>query len=275
MIHIDADRGEGGGQVLRTALALSAVRGVPIRLSGIRARRKAPGLRAQHLTAVGALAQICDAEVQGAGLGSCELTFAPGAVRAGQYHFDVGTAGSTALTLQALLLPLAVAGGPSRIVLTGGTHVPWSPPTDYLQAILLPRLAQMGIGAEATVERCGFYPRGGGRLVVDIAGGAALSSLTLAYRSGHPSIRGLSGTAGLPTTVASRQRALALERLGQAGYRAEIEIRELRAVDPGSLLFLAARDEVGSGGFTGLGAPGADLERVAAETVDALLEFAG
>jgi RNA 3'-terminal phosphate cyclase (ATP) len=275
MIHIDADQGEGGGQILRTALALSAVRGVPVRLSGIRARRKAPGLRAQHLTAVGALAQICRAEVQGAGLGSRDLTFAPRAVRAGQYRFDVGTAGSIALTLQALLLPLALAEGPSRVLLTGGTHVPWSPPADYLQEILLPRLAQMGIRATAAVERCGFYPRGGGRILVEIPGGDSPVPLTLAYRSGRPVVRGFSGVAGLAASVAEEQRALALERLARAGHRAEIAIREMRAADPGSVLFLAAQDEVGSGGFTGLGTPGSDPGRIAADTVDALLDFAG
>ena len=117
VLTIDGSQGEGGGQVLRTALALSAIRGVPVEIHSIRARRRNPGLQAQHLTAVTALAKISGAQVEGASIGSQRVVFAPGSVRPGEYHFDVGTAGSTALVLQAILLPLALAGGPSRIML--------------------------------------------------------------------------------------------------------------------------------------------------------------
>ena len=273
MLQIEADQGEGGGQIFRAALALSAIRGVPIRLRGIRARRKVPGLQAQHLTAVTALAQVCDAEVDGAVLGSQEVGFTPGAVRSGQYQFDIGTAGSTTLALQALLVPLALAGGSSRVVITGGTHVPWSPSPDYLQEIFLPRLAQMGIQARLEVDRWGFYPRGGGRIALEVAGGAVLSPLTLVCRSGRVTIRGLSAVAGLRGGVAERQRALAVERLQEAGHHADVETREIRALDQGGFLFLAARDEAGSGGFSGLGGREADPGRVARAAVDALLEF--
>src|SRR5512139_1688271 len=153
MIHIKADQGEGGGQTLRVALALSAVRRAPLHLQVIRACRKVPGLQAQHLTAVTALGQICGAEITGAALGSQALMLGPGPVRPGEYHFDIGTAGSTILVLQAVLLPLALARGPSRVTLTGGTHVPWSPPADYLQDVLLPRLEQIGIRARLDVAR--------------------------------------------------------------------------------------------------------------------------
>jgi len=274
MIRIDADQGEGGGQVLRAALALSAVRGVPVELRGIRARRKAPGLQAQHLTAVTALARICGAETTGAVLGSQDLTFAPGPVRPATYHVDIGTAGSIPLVLQALLLPLALAGGPSRLTLTGGTHVPWSPPADYLQDILFPRLAQIGIRARLEVGRWGFYPRGGGRVAVEVAGSAVLSPVALVCRSRELTIQGVSAVGGLPRGVAERLRTRALRRLEEAGHHAVIELREIAVLDQGSFLFLAADYGNGRGGFSELGSRGKDAERVADATVDALLEFA-
>lgn len=273
MIHIDADQGEGGGQVLRTALALSAVRGVPVRLHGIRARRATPGLQAQHLTAVTALARICDAEVDGAVLGSREVTFAPGAARPGEYHFDIGTAGSTTLVLQALLPPLAMADGPSRVTLTGGTHVPWSPPADYLREILFPRFVEMGLRVRLEVGRWGLHPRGGGRITVAVAGNAALSPLALVFRSGRAAISGLSAVAGLPRDVAERQRAQAARRLEEAGYPAAIEVREVPASDRGSFMFLAVRDEGGGGGFSGLGGNGASPEQIVSAAVDPLMDF--
>ena len=274
MVRIDADQGEGGGQVLRAALALSAVRGVPVELRGIRGRRNAPGLQAQHLTAVTALARICGAETTGTVLGSHDLTFVPGPVRPGTYHFDIGTAGSIPLVLQAVLLPLALAGGPSTLTLTGGTHVPWSPPADYLRDILLPRLAEIGIRARLEVGRWGFYPRGGGRVVVEVAGSAVLSPLALVCRSRELTIQGVSAVGGLPREVAERLRARALRRLEEAGYHAIIEMREIAVLDQGSFLFLAADYGNGRGGFSGLGGRGKDAEQVADATVDALLEFA-
>ena len=176
MLRVDGAQGEGGGQVLRTALALSAIRGVPVEIHSIRARRKSPGLQAQHLTAVSALARICDAQVEDAALGSQSLRFAPGGIRGGEYHFDVGTAGSTALVLQAILLPLSQAPGPSQVVLTGGTHVPWSPPAHYAREVWLPVLHGAGVSAHLEILRWGFYPKGGGRLHVAIEGGAKLNS---------------------------------------------------------------------------------------------------
>jgi RNA 3'-terminal phosphate cyclase (ATP) len=274
MIQIDADQGEGGGQAVRIALTLSAVRGVPVELRGIRARRKNPGLQAQHLTAVTALATICGAETSGAILGSQELRFAPGLVHAGAYHFDIGTAGSIALVLQAILLPLALAAGPSRVTLTGGTHVPWSPPADYLREVLFPHLERIGIQARVEIGRWGFYPRGGGRVTVDLAGNAGLTSAALVRRSGRVSIRGAAAVAGLPRGVAERLRSRSGQRLTDAGYQAAIEIREVDALDPGSFLFLTAEHEDGRGGVSGLAGRSEDPDRMADAAVDGLLDFA-
>ena len=273
ILRVDGAQGEGGGQLLRTALALSAVRGVPVEVHSIRARRKKPGLQAQHLTAVAALVQICRAQVEGASLGSQRVLFSPGAVQPGEYRFDVGTAGSTALVLQAILLPLALAPGPSRVTITGGTHVPWSPPADYLQHVVLPVLAGMGVTARLRVDRWGFYPQGGGRVVVEVEGGADLQAVSLLFRGGSTDLCGVSAVANLPRKIAERQRDRVLQRLQGEGRTAEIELIETDAPGAGSFLSLVAETAGIPAGFSALGERGKPAQRVADEAVDALFDF--
>jgi len=273
ILRVDGAQGEGGGQLLRTALALSAVRGVPVEVHSIRARRKKPGLQAQHLTAVAALVQICRAQVEGASLGSQRVLFSPGAVQPGEYRFDVGTAGSTALVLQAILLPLALAPGPSRVTITGGTHVPWSPPADYLQHVVLPVLAGMGVTARLRVDRWGFYPQGGGRVVVEVEGGADLQAVSLLFRGGSTDLCGVSAVANLPRKIAERQRDRVLQRLQGEGRTAEIELIEADAPGAGSFLSLVAETAGIPAGFSALGERGKPAQRVADEAVDALFDF--
>ena len=164
MMIIDGSLGEGGGQVLRTSLALSLVTGKPFRIDNIRAGRKSPGLLRQHLTAVGAAAQVGEASVDGAAMGSTSMTFIPRALRAGDYAFSIGTAGSTTLVLQTILLPLAVAGAPSTVVIDGGTHNPAAPPFDFLDQAFLPLLRRMGVDVNVELVRPGFFPAGGGQI---------------------------------------------------------------------------------------------------------------
>jgi RNA 3'-terminal phosphate cyclase (ATP) len=273
MWKIDGAQGEGGGQVLRTALVLSAARGVPVEVHSIRARRSKPGLQPQHLTALRALAEICGADVEGAAPGSQRLCFAPGAIRPGEYRFDVGTAGSTALVLQAILLPLAFARGPSRVILTGGTHVPWSPPIHYVRDVWLPALAEMGLSARVALLRWGFYPKGGGRVSVEIEGGADLVPARLISPGGMAGIRGLSAVASLPRQVAERQRDQALRRLEAEGHQANITVEEAEASGPGSFLMLVADTGGLSAGFAALGERGKPAERVADEAVENLVGF--
>lgn len=271
--RVDGAQGEGGGQLLRTALALSAVRGVPVEIHSIRARRKTPGLQAQHLTALTALVQICRARVEGASPGSQRVLFSPGAVQPGEYRFDVGTAGSTGLVLQAILVPLALAPGPSRVTITGGTHVPWSPPADYLQRVYLPVLAGMGIQARLRVDRWGFYPQGGGRVHVEVKGGADLHAVTLLFRGGNAELCGLSAVANLPRKIAERQRDRALQRLRGEGRTAEIALVEADAPGAGSFLSLVAEIAGIPAGFSALGERGKPAQQVADEAVDALFDF--
>jgi RNA 3'-terminal phosphate cyclase (ATP) len=269
---IDGSYGEGGGQILRTALGLAVALGQPVRLTRIRARRPKAGLQPQHLTVVQALREIGDAEVTGDALGSTALTFVPRRVRAGSYRFDIGamtgSAGSVALLFQALLLPLAFAAMPSRLILVGGTHVPWSPPVHYLTEVFLPALDEVGLEARLWLRRWGWYPAGGGEVEAAIGPGAALGGFQ-ADGAATPAITGLSAVSRLPRAIAERQRHRALERLAAAGLAAEIGLEEdASARGPGTFLFLARR---GRAGFSALGRRGVPAERIADEAVDELL----
>jgi len=177
MLIIDGSYGEGGGQVLRTALALAVITGRPVRIERIRAGRRKPGLQPQHLTGVRAAARVCAARVEGDRLDSQALTFSPQShPQAGSHTFDVaqvakgGSAGAVSLVLQTVLLPLALADGPSQLTLRGGTHVAWSPPFDYVKRVYLPTLARMGVTAKVQIERWGWYPIGGGEVQATVGG---------------------------------------------------------------------------------------------------------
>ncbi len=278
MLKLDASQGKGGGQVLRTALSLSVVLGQPVALDRIRAARPRPGLQPQHLTVVRALAAISDAEVEGDALDSTRLTFAPRALRGGDYAFDVGairgSAGSVSLLFQALLLPLALASMPSRLVLKGGTHVPWSPPVHYLSQVFLPVLSEIGLDADVTLKRWGWYPRGGGEIEAEIRPAGGWTRLSWEARAPRPVITGVSAVSRLPLSIAERQRHQALERLRARELEAEITLVEDReALGPGTLMFLAASGVGTRAGFSALGRRGVRAEAVADEATDQLLRY--
>src|SRR3989304_5050447 len=190
-IVIDGAYGEGGGQILRTALSLSALLTRPVRIENIRAGRRNPGLQAQHLVALQALGEITRGEVEGARVGATVVRFAPGPVRPGSYRFAVGTAGAGALVPQAVPLPLAWGGAVSDLTVTGGTHVPWSPPVPYLEEVLLPTLAPVGVHASVELHRWGFYPKGGGEVRVAVRpSSGTLRPLTRLTRGMLRAVRG-------------------------------------------------------------------------------------
>jgi RNA 3'-terminal phosphate cyclase (ATP) len=273
VLTIDGSYGEGGGQIVRSALALSAVFGRPVEIVKIRAGRRNPGLQPQHLAGVRALAQVAGAELRGAALGSSTLYFVPGTIGGGSHRIDVGTAGAVSLVFQMLLVPLAFAQAPSRLALTGGTHVPWSPPAPYLSEVFLPIAAKAGLAATWELRRAGFYPRGGGEVRVDVHPIRALAPLDLSDRGRVVRIRVVSAVAGLPRRIAERQADRVSRRLGDAGYEVEIEIAELEASCPGDSLFVWAEFERSRAGFGTLGARGRPAEQVADEAADALLAF--
>lgn len=282
-LRIDGSYGEGGGQILRTALALSVLLGRAVRIERIRAKRPQPGLRPQHLVSVRSAAQVSDAEVEGDAIGSQTLTFAPRhPAAAGAYHFDVGateaggSAGSVSLVFQTLFVPLAHADGVSTLTLVGGTHVAWSPPVHYLSEVFLPTVAPLGLRADLDIERWGWYPRGGGLVRASIPPRATpgeADTLTLEERGRLQRIWGISAASNLPDHIIERQRLQALEALRKAGLKAEIEQVRAPSVGPGTVVFLVAEYENALAGFTAYGALRKPAEKVADEAVRALVKF--
>ncbi len=219
MLEIDGSYGEGGGQLLRTTIALSAVTGRPVYINNIRAKRPKPGLAAQHLEALRGIALLTDADVSGLKLGSTELTFYPKEIKSGEYNIDIGTAGSITLLLQCLM-PVAVRIKDSiSLNIRGGTDVAWSPPIDYLRYVMLPMIAKMGYYAHIDLIRRGYYPRGGG-LVKALIHPSILSGVVL--QRGEIEIKGISHCSRLPEHVAMRQAISAKEVLAEGGYDAQI-----------------------------------------------------
>ena len=261
-ITIDGSIGEGGGQILRTSLALSMITGRAFRMDNIRAGREKPGLLRQHLTAVNAAATICGAEVDGAEIGSRTLSFAPGKVKPGEYRFAVGSAGSTTLVLQAVLPALLCATGPTSLTLEGGTHNPYAPPLDFLQEAFLPLVNRMGPSVQVSMERAGFYPAGGGRFFVNVSPVPQLTPLVLEER-GHI-VRKLAKAyvAALPGEIAKRELDRVESRLGW--HESELQIRQLpQAWGPGNVLMLEVHSEHVTEVFTGFGMKGVTAEAVA------------
>jgi len=274
MIEIDGAKGEGGGQILRSALTLSLMTDRHFRILNIRARRSKPGLRPQHLTSVKAAASVGRAQVEGACLGSREIEFRPSSIRPGSYRFEIPTAGSTSLVLQTVFLPLSTAESPSEIEIIGGTHVPWSPCFHYLETNWLPAMELQGFRADLALEIAGFYPQGGGRIGATIQPlKKRVAPLTCLLRGGLQRVSGLSLVSNLPESIAQRQRNRAVERLADLGCPVEIDVQTFPSPGKGSLLLLHAEFEAGQACYFGLGARGKPAERVADEAVDALQAF--
>jgi RNA 3'-terminal phosphate cyclase (ATP) len=279
MVVVDGSYGEGGGQVLRTALTLAVLTGQPVRVEHIRAGRAKPGLRPQHLTAVRAAAAVCDAHLDGDALGAQTLVLAPGGpAHPGEYAFDVaevsegGSAGAVGLVLQTVLLPLALVEGESRLTLRGGTHVPWAPPVSYLEYVFLPVLARMGVRAQVELVRWGFYPAGGGEVQIRVSGQAgSLRSIVLTQRGDLRRVWGQAVVLNLPAHIPQRMAARSHNVLEQAGLQAQVEPRRLRGAGPGAGVFLFAEYEHVTAGFTAHGRKGLPAERVAEAACEELL----
>jgi RNA 3'-terminal phosphate cyclase (ATP) len=272
MITIDGSIGEGGGQILRTALALSMVTGKPIRIENIRAGREKPGLLRQHLTAVNAAAAISTAAVEGAAIGSKLLTFVPGQIKPGDYTFSVGTAGSTTLVLQTILPALLCASGPSSITLEGGTHNPFAPPFDFLDKAFLPLLNRMGPKVQASLDRPGFYPAGGGRFSVNIDPAPHLAPL-------HPRERGeirrrlcTALVANLPQEIGQRETRMVARMMNWPEEC--LNVRPLSDhTGPGNILTIEVESEHLTEVFTGFGQRGVRAEAVAEDAIHQLKRY--
>ncbi|MCC6144894.1 MAG: RNA 3'-terminal phosphate cyclase [Candidatus Hydrogenedentes bacterium] len=263
MLQIDGSQGEGGGQVLRTSLAMALVTGQPVHLINVRARRERPGLCRQHLTSVHAAAAVGNEEVEGAEIGSREVVFRPRAIVPGRHHFDIGTAGSTALVMQTVLPPLLTARGPSTIVLQGGTHNILAPPYEFLAHSFLPVISRMGPRLELTLDRLGFYPKGGGRMTMKIVPADRLEPFDLRDRGEIREVKATALVAGLPRHIADRELATAQSILHWPADA--LQVQEYHRLGPGNALSLQVYCEFITAVFTGFGVRGTSAEDVASE----------
>ncbi len=273
MLRIDGAYGEGGGQILRTSLTLALLTGKAFELINIRAKRPKPGLRPQHLTCVKAAQKIGHAEVQGARVGSLYLRFVPQDIKAGDYRFDVGTAGATGLVFQTVALPLAHAGG-GRLLLRGGTHVPYAPCFHYLDLVYKPLVARLGYEFMLELLVYGFYPQGGGEFLARVGPRKSPGPLVLSGPFSPQRIEVYSVvTADLPGHILKRQAQTAVRLLEQAGFRPEARLEQVKSKSTGTMVFVYAEEGLKRAGFMALGKKGKPAERVAAEAVKALLDF--
>jgi RNA 3'-terminal phosphate cyclase (ATP) len=281
LVEIDGSYGEGGGQILRTSLALALVSGRPLRITRIRAGRSKPGLAAQHLAAVEATRAVCNGRLEGAELGSQDILLEPGDVVPGQYRFEIATAGATSLVLHTLYLPLALAGGPSELVIRGGTHVAWSPSFHYLRDHWRPALALMGLDVEIDIRRAGYYPKGGGEIVARIYPSERVKAVKLS-RDAPASRRDIAPTHAnvtivstrLPSHVAERQTTTARHLLEKAGLDVSVEVEEYDGIAPGTATHVRIPTDLSGGMFTSLGERGLPAEKVAARAAEQAIEFA-
>lgn len=266
MFVLDGSQGEGGGQVLRTALALSVATGTPFRLENIRAKRRRPGLRPQHLASIRAAAAVGDAEVEGDTKGSPVIVFRPRGILPGTYQVDVGTAGSATLVLQTVLPPLLTASGPSTLTVDGGTYNPFAPPYDFLERTYLPIVQQLGPRLRARLVRPGFAPAGGGRIVLEVEPSERLGPLDLRERGEIHSRRATALFSRLPPHVAKRELSVVAQRLGWPPD--ELHAQELgQARGPGNALLLEIACEHVTEVFFSPGEKGVHAETVALRAV--------
>ncbi|MEM2861489.1 MAG: RNA 3'-terminal phosphate cyclase [Nitrososphaerota archaeon] len=275
---VDGSVGEGGGQVLRYAISTSALLGEDLRIYNIRAKRRPPGLRPQHITAIKAVAEVCGGTVEGLRIGSSSIVFKPSKPRAGRYFFDTGTAGSVSLVLQSLLPVLCFADGPCEVEISGGTNNPLAPPVDYIQEVLIPALRRMGVHVEVTLVKRGFYPRGHGLVRVRSEPVKQLQPIK-ALDAEVRQIEVYAYSCNLPDHIVRRMAGTAETLLRKAGYT-DILVRTealgqqdpKNALDPGTGILILARLSNGlSMGFDALGERGVPAEEVARRTIDEAL----
>ena len=269
-VEIDGSRGEGGGQILRTSLALAVLTRRPLRMRKIRAGRARPGLQRQHLACVEAAAQLCGAELSGAELGSQKLDFTPGDKLADELTIDIGTAGSTTLVVQTILIPAIAARHTLHATITGGTHNPLAPPFEFLDRVFLPHLRSMGASVQLQLSRVGVVPSGGGRIELDVARAGPLRPIALVEAGPVIAKRACAIVARLPTHVAERELAVVRARLGVA--EDDCEVRDVRG-GPANVLMIEAERATSRELVTGHGEKGARAELVAERACDELAAY--
>ena len=272
-IFVDGSAGEGGGQILRTSLTLSCVTGKSLHIENIRAARRNPGLAKQHLSCVRAACQICNGQSQGATKGSKVLDFQPGPVQSGDFHFDIGSAGSASLVIQTLLPALFLADKPSTVTVTGGTHNPLAPPFDFLNETFLPAIATAGFHGDCKLIKYGFFPAGGGKITFDVQPWRQQPRqiIDLCQPSEQFQVHARIYTAKLPPHIAQRQRKLLL----QSGLNIQdVEHIEVEDSDgPGNCVMIRLCGGKRTTVFTAFGMRGKPSEKVISEVVSLAENF--
>jgi RNA 3'-terminal phosphate cyclase (ATP) len=272
-VTIDGSRGEGGGQIVRSGLALALVTGRPVTIENVRAGRRKPGLMPQHLAAVHAAVAVCGGEAVGDELGSQRLHFEPRPARGGEYYFKLGTAGSATLVLQTVLPALLIADIPSALVLEGGTHNPWAPPFDFLHAAFLPLASRMGPRITAKLRRHGFYPAGGGQFAVEVEPSPKLAGFDLVERGALVTWAARALVAHLPRHIAEREISTVLQAMSWDESCGRVE--EVDAIGPGNAVLIELESEHVTEVFTAFGRKGVRAERVAEEAVQQAQTYLG
>lgn len=266
MLEIDGSYGEGGGQLVRTAVALSAVTGKRIRVTNIRKNRPNPGLKQQHLKALETAAKICQAQISGLFPGSTELSFVPVEIKGGKYDIDIGTAGSITLFLQCIMPALPFAKEEVELTIKGGTDVAWSPTMDYLQHVTLSALKQLGYSGSVTLKEHGYYPKGGGKVSAYFKP-CRLRGFHFLKEEQEEEIKGISHASNLPAHVPLRQAEAASIRLMEAGYPSQIETQSFEAFSTGSGITVWT----GYMGGSALGKRGLPAEKVGKDAADEII----
>ena len=272
MITLDGSFGEGGGQIVRSALALSILTQQPLTIYNIRANRKKPGLRQQHLTALRAAAQICNARLSGDKIGSNEIRFHPTPVFPGAYHFRVGTAGSTSLVLQTILPPLLMADDPSTITIEGGTHNPMAPPFHFLDQSFLPFLRKMGFKVHVSLKSYGFFPAGGGKIVASVKPRSTHTRLVLHERGPHKRTTAVALSSNLAEDITHREISLLTDLLKKS--HVFFEEQNIRTAGPGNLVWISDEYENVTETITSFGERGKPARKVVQKLVDEYNSYA-
>ena len=261
-MEIDGSYGEGGGQILRTAVALSVITKKPIRIKNIRANRPNPGIKPQHYVAIKSIKDICNAKTNGLEIDSSNLEFLPKKVKGGEYKFDIGTAGSTILVFQACILASLKTNEPLTITLTGGTDVKWTPSWDYFKHVFLPLIRKTGVSVNARLIKRGYYPKGGGEALLTIHPNKKIQPLQLDKKQEFSKVNGIINISNLPDHISNRIKHAAIKTLFKKNLRSSIEIEQTSSLSSGTGITLWTQTEDTVMGSTVLGERGVSSEEV-------------
>jgi len=262
LLHIDGSYGEGGGQILRTAVALSVLTKTPLEINNIRANRPKPGIKSQHYTAIKIMEELCNAETDGLTIGSPNLTFSPGKITSGDYHFDIGTAGSIMLVLQACILCSLRTNSPITLKVTGGTDVKWSPSWDYFKHVFLTLIKKIGLNVNVHLIKRGYYPKGGGEVVLTINPCKDIQPLYLDKKQEFTTVEGIINIANLPDHISKRMKHAAMKTLLNKNLDARLKIEKTTSLSAGIGISLWTRTHDAILGATILGERGLSAEKI-------------